>query len=190
MHIVINSIEKNRNKNRNIFYSYIVYLNMRMLSFKVVLGYQGLLYSQTNCDFLFRFFQTDRPTQYQETHSTLNQKKKKEWPNLQRGHFISKLCYFYTNLSPLNESVQSFPKNWQSTSICDRIYWRVCKMPKSFFFFSWTSIQSFRIQLQKRIANILRIKWDEISAIKFEEERLDFLTDVAVPVVVVWDSYH
>ena len=31
-------------------------------------------------------------------------------------------------------------------------------MQKSFFFFSWTSIQSIRIQLQKRIANTLRIK--------------------------------
>ena len=51
---------------------------MWMLSFKVVLGYQGLLYSQTNCDFLFRFFQTDRPSQYQETHSTLNEKKQKK----------------------------------------------------------------------------------------------------------------
>ena len=50
-----------------------------MLSFKVVLGYQGLLYSQTTCYFvlfLFFFFQSDRPTQYQETHSTLNEKKK------------------------------------------------------------------------------------------------------------------
>ena len=27
-------------------------------------------------------------------------------------------------------------------------------MQKSFFFFSWTSVQSFRIQLQKKIANI------------------------------------
>ena len=64
-------------------------------------------------------------------------------------------------------------------------------MQKSFFFFSWTSIQSFRIQLQKRIANILRIKWDQIIAIKFEAERLDFLSDVAVAVavVVVWVSY-
>ena len=62
-------------------------------------------------------------------------------------------------------------------------------MQKSFFFFSWTSIQSFRIQLQKRIANILRIKWDQIIAIKFEAERLDFFSDVAVAVVVVWASY-
>ena len=62
-------------------------------------------------------------------------------------------------------------------------------MQKSFFFFSWTSIQSFRIELQKKIANILRIKWDEIIAIKFEAERLDFLSDVAVAVVVVWASY-
>ena len=76
-HIVINSIGENRNKNRNIFYSYIVYLNMWMLSFKVVLGYQGLLYSQTTCYFVLFvfFFQSDRPTQYPETHSTLNEKK-------------------------------------------------------------------------------------------------------------------
>ena len=63
-------------------------------------------------------------------------------------------------------------------------------MQKSFFFFSWTSIQSFRIQLQKKIANILRIKWEQIIAIKFEAERLDFLSDVAVAVVVVWASYY
>ena len=62
-------------------------------------------------------------------------------------------------------------------------------MQKSFFFFSWTSIQSFKIQLQKKLANILRIKWDEIIAIKFEAERLDFFSDVAVAVVVVWASY-
>ena len=62
-------------------------------------------------------------------------------------------------------------------------------MQKSFFFFSWTSIRSFRIQLQKKIANILRIKWDQIIAIKFEAERLDFFSDVAVAVVVVWSSY-
>ena len=34
---------------------------------------------ETTCDFFFRFFfffQSDRSTQYQETHSTLNEKKK------------------------------------------------------------------------------------------------------------------
>ena len=76
MHTVINSIEKNRNKNKNIFHSYIVYLNMWMLSFKDVLGYQGFLYFQTTYDFLFSFFffnPSDRPSQ--ETHSTLNEEK-------------------------------------------------------------------------------------------------------------------
>ena len=34
-----------------------------------------------------------------------------------------------------------------------------------FFFFSWTFIQSFRIQLQRKSANIWRIKRDGISAI-------------------------
>ena len=56
-----------------------------MLTFSVVLGYQGLLFR----DFLWFFlkfflllllffvcFQSDRPTQYQETHSTVNEEKK------------------------------------------------------------------------------------------------------------------
>ena len=38
--------------------------------------------SKTTCDFFFRFsfFQSDRPAQYQETHSKLNEKKR-EWPD-------------------------------------------------------------------------------------------------------------
>ena len=48
-----------------------------MLTFNVVLGYQGLLFR----DFLwffwvFFFFQSDWLTQYQETHSTVNEEKK------------------------------------------------------------------------------------------------------------------
>ena len=50
--------------------------------------------------------------------------------------------------------------------------------------FSWTSIQSFRIQLQKKIANIWQIEWDRISAIKFEAARLHCLGDVFVAVAV------
>ena len=43
-----------------------------MLTFNVVLGYQGLLFQ--NLFFCFSFFNlTDRPTQYQETHLTLNE---------------------------------------------------------------------------------------------------------------------
>ena len=37
---------------------------------------------------------------------------------------------------------------------------------------------------------IIIIKWDQISAIKFEAERLHFFSDVAVAVVVVWASYY
>ena len=35
-------------------------------------------YSETSCEFFigFFFFQSDRPNQYQETHSTLNEKKR------------------------------------------------------------------------------------------------------------------
>ena len=56
---------------------------MWMLTFTVVLDYQGLLLLVILWIF-FRFFliqffiQSDRPTQYQQTHSTLNEKKKKE----------------------------------------------------------------------------------------------------------------
>ena len=82
MHIVINSIEKNRNKSRNIFYSYIVYLNMWILSFKVVLGYQGLLYSQTTCYFILFF--SIRPTDPISENAFVAKREKKGWPNLQR----------------------------------------------------------------------------------------------------------
>ena len=57
-----------------------------MLTFNVILRYQGLLFRDSLGLFFFWFFffsirPTDRPTQYQETHLTLNEKKKREgWP--------------------------------------------------------------------------------------------------------------
>ena len=59
----------------NIFHS-ILYIFL-MLTFNVVLGYQGLLFR----DFLwfffrFFFFQSDQPIQYQETYSMVNEEKK------------------------------------------------------------------------------------------------------------------
>ena len=50
----------------------------------------------------------------------------------------------------------------------------------TFFFFSWTLTQSFRIQL-----HIWRIKLDGISAIKFEAAQIHFSSDVSVAVAVV-----
>ena len=49
-----------------------------MLTFNVVLGCQGLLFRDFLLFFFFRFFffQSDRLTQYQETHSTVNEEKK------------------------------------------------------------------------------------------------------------------
>ena len=56
----------------------------------------------------------------------------------------------------------------------------------TFFIFSWTLIESFRIQLQKlALANIWRIKGDGISAIKFEAARIHFSSNVFVIVAVV-----
>ena len=45
-----------------------------MLTFNVILGYQGLLL-RDDLFFCCFSFQSDRPTQYQETHSTLTKKK-------------------------------------------------------------------------------------------------------------------
>ena len=55
----------------------------------------------------------------------------------------------------------------------------------TFFFFSWTLMQSFRILNSKKFANIWRIKRDGISAIKFEAAQIHFLNDVFVAVAVV-----
>ena len=46
---------------------------------------------------------------------------------------------------------------------------------------SWTSIQSFGIYLQEKIANIWRIERDGISAIKFEVIRIQFLVMFPYP---------
>ena len=85
--VVTAHIEKNRNKKQGHFLQYIVHFvnpNMWMLSFNVILGYQGLLFR----DFLwfffsFFFFRYDQPTQYQETHK---QQKKKN-----RGMALAKI---------------------------------------------------------------------------------------------------
>ena len=42
------------------------------------------------------------------------------------------------------------------------VLWKVWTQEKTFFLLSWTSIQSFRIQLQKKFANIWRIERDGI----------------------------
>ena len=44
----------------------------------------------------------------------------------------------------------------------------------TFFFFSWTSIQSFRIQLQKNCQHLRK----ELKNLKFEVAQLHFLSDV------------
>ena len=55
-----------------------------------------------------------------------------------------------------------------------------------FFYFLFLLMQSLRIQLQKKIADIWRIKRDGISLIKFEAEQIHFLSDVFAVVAVVF----
>ena len=62
-----NSIEKDRNKNRNVFYSILCFFVnpiMWILTFNVILGYQGLLFRDSLWFFFFYdfFFQSHRPT--------------------------------------------------------------------------------------------------------------------------------
>ena len=63
-----------------------------------------------------------------------------------------------------------------------------------YFSFPELCFLSFKIQRQKKIANIWRTERDGISAIKFEAVRLHFLSDVfvavAVAVVVAWAPYY
>ena len=80
MSIVKQHKEKQEQKHEH-FSHYIVHFvnpNMWTLTFNVFLAYQGLLFR----DFLwFFFFFSVRPTQYQETHSTVNKERKGGWPN-------------------------------------------------------------------------------------------------------------
>ena len=45
--------------------------------------------------FLGFFFQSDRPTQYQETHSTVNEEKKGGWPYQRRMHAFNLAKLFF-----------------------------------------------------------------------------------------------
>ena len=49
-----------------------------------------------------------------------------------------------------------------------------CEHKTTFFFFSWTSIQSFRIQLQKNCQHLRK----ELKNLKFEVAQLHLLSDV------------
>ena len=51
-----------------------------------------------------------------------------------------------------------------------------CEHKTTFFFFSWTSIQSFRIQLQKNCQHLRK----ELKNLKFEVAQLHFLSDVSL----------
>ena len=54
-----------------------------------------------------------------------------------------------------------------------------------FFYFLFLLMESLRIQLQKKIADIWRIIRDGISLIKFEAEQIHFLSDVFAAIAVV-----
>ena len=82
------------------------------------------------------------------------------------------LVHLYISLPPLHDYDE---KNSNSTFCVGREHKTVTS-----FFFSWTSIKSFRIQLQKKIAKIGRIERDGISSIV----RIHFLEDVFEAVAI------
>ena len=91
----------------------------------IMLGYQGSD-SENAYDFLnFFFFQSDRPTRYQETHSTVNKKKKKRgWPNMffiQNGSVSCSLSLFLhsSHLTFVAKRFVSFGSYWLVTTSLD-----------------------------------------------------------------------
>ena len=78
-----NSIEQNRNKNKNIFYSILCILLIQICKCQLLTLSWGTRasYSEISSDF---FFQSDRPTQNQEMHSTLNEKEGGDGPKLSK----------------------------------------------------------------------------------------------------------
>ena len=95
-----------------------------------------------------------------------------DWQNNNMHH-----AFWYISLSPLHD---------YDVKILNFTFCRGCEHnTETFFAFSWTSIQSFRIQVHKKIVNIWPIERNGISAIKFEEARLHFLRDIFAAVAVV-----
>ena len=86
-------------------------------------------------------------------------------------------AFWYISLSPLHDYDVKL-LNFTFCGGCEHT-------TMTFFFFSCTSTQSFRIQVHKKIANIWRIERNRISAIKFEAARLHFLSDVFAAAAVV-----
>ena len=73
-----NEQSNSKEKKQEHFLQYIMHFvnpNMWMLTFNVILGYQGLLFRDLLWFFLGFLFQSYRPIQYQEMHWTLNEKK-------------------------------------------------------------------------------------------------------------------
>ena len=85
-------------------------------------------------------------------------------------------AFLYISLSPLHDYGLKMP----NFKFCGE---REHKKT-TFVFFPWTSIQSFRIQLQKKLPIFDGIERDGISPIKSEAARIHFLSDVFVAVAV------
>ena len=93
-----NSIEKNRNKNVNIFHSILYILLIQIcewrLTFNVVLGYQGLLF-QDFLWFFFVFFLSIRPTDRPNIRKHILQQTKKNrgWPFLKKKELVERILW-------------------------------------------------------------------------------------------------
>ena len=73
-----------------------------------------------------------------------------------------------------------------STSFSRPGLWRACSQATiSFFFFSYTKIQTFRTQLQKNSPTFCQIERDKTRAMKFEWALMHFLSEVFVADAVV-----
>ena len=82
--------------------------NMWMLNFIDVMGYQGLLFRDFLVFFRFFFFQSDRPTQYQKTHSTLNEKKGGMAQRTLSKQYSEWIYFTHTYVNKVSKSIPPF----------------------------------------------------------------------------------
>ena len=115
-------------------------------------------------------------TQRERRRQRERQKKKAIGLDKQ-NNFARASRFLYISLSPWHDYNVKLPH----FTFCQRREQKTT----TFFFFSWTLMQSFRIQLEKKFANIWQIKRDGISVIKFEAEQIHFLSDIFVVVAVI-----
>ena len=144
-----NNIEKNRNKNENIFYSMLCILFIQICECWLLTSSWGTRawYSETSCDFFFRFFFSIRQTDPMSLNAFDGKRKKKRgWPFYY--YFLSlvwlKLQKVFTARKRGHSLESDTTLHVSKVKITLRSqYKKFCKQPCSFVFFVYFIFQVF-----------------------------------------------